>query len=387
MEQALHILDLILYVPIAFSVVYVTCFAIPSRFSVRRQRKQHAKQYRFLVVVPAYAEDAVIVDSVTNILQQDYPASLFTLMVVSDHMQPSTNASLQSLPLTLLIADYHPSSKAKALQLAMASSSGDYDWIVILDADNHINPNFLSELNTYCHSDLIALQAHRMAKNTNTPVALLDALSEEINNTIFRKGHNAVGMSAALIGSGMCLQYEWFEKHVNHLSTAGEDKEIEECLLREHHSVLYLEDLPVYDEKVQNSANFGNQRKRWMAAQLYSMRSLLNLLPEALHTANLNLIDKFLQHLLIPRSICLCLCTFLTFVILPISFPYALKWLFLSLILCFSLLLSIPLRYYHKSFFIAILHIPLLVFRMLLNLFQLKGAATHFIHTKHGKDK
>ena len=52
------------------------------------------------------------------------------------------------------------------------------------------------------------MQGHRVAKNHNTNLATLDAVSEEINNNIFRSGHRAIGLSSALIGSGMAFDYE-----------------------------------------------------------------------------------------------------------------------------------------------------------------------------------
>jgi hypothetical protein len=39
------------------------------------------------------------------------------------------------------------------------------------------------------------VQGHRAAKNTKD-FAMLDAISEEINNNIYSKGHRAIGMSS-----------------------------------------------------------------------------------------------------------------------------------------------------------------------------------------------
>jgi hypothetical protein len=71
---------------------------------------------------------------------------------------------------------------------------------------------FLSQLNILC-SIYDAIQCHRCAKNANNDVAVLDGTSEEINNTIFRKAHNRLGLSSALIGSGMCFKYDLFKEN------------------------------------------------------------------------------------------------------------------------------------------------------------------------------
>lgn len=80
---------------------------------------------------------------------------------------------------------------------------------------------------------------------------MLDGVSEEINNGFFRSGHNALGLSAGLAGSGMAFDYFWYYDAVQSLETAGEDKELELTLLECGMHTVYLEHLPVYDEKTQ----------------------------------------------------------------------------------------------------------------------------------------
>ena len=63
MELTLHILDLLLFLTIAFSVAYTVLFALFSLCSRRKIAPQTERQNRFLVVFPAYAEDAVIMGS------------------------------------------------------------------------------------------------------------------------------------------------------------------------------------------------------------------------------------------------------------------------------------------------------------------------------------
>ena len=102
------------------------------------------------------------------------------------------------------------------MSLAMnATADIPYDAVVIMDADNTAGTSFLSELNPVFQSGARAVQAHRTAKNTNTDIAVLDAASEEINNSIFRSGHIALGLSSALIGSGMALEACWFRQHIH----------------------------------------------------------------------------------------------------------------------------------------------------------------------------
>ena len=62
-----------------------------------------AKEHkRFAILIPAYREDAVIHECVHSCLEQDYPAACFDTVVISDRMQPETNASLAVLPIRLV---------------------------------------------------------------------------------------------------------------------------------------------------------------------------------------------------------------------------------------------------------------------------------------------
>jgi hypothetical protein len=56
------------------------------------------------------------------------------------------------------------------------------------------------------------VQGHRAAKIQGA-FAMLDAMSEEINNNIYSKGHRTIGMSSRLVGSGMAFSYQLFKYH------------------------------------------------------------------------------------------------------------------------------------------------------------------------------
>ena len=391
----MNIIDWILFTLLALCVGYLLLYAIASKF-YRAPRFPDARTFRrFVVLFPAYKEDRVIASSVRSFLQQDYPQELFDIIVISDQMQDATNEDLRSLPIHLLIADYRDSSKAKALTMAMESVSGEhYDIVAIMDADNLTSPDFLAEINRAFDNGARSVQAHRTGKNMNTDISVLDGISEEINNGIFRSGHNALGLSAALSGSGMAFEAEWFRKNVRLLETAGEDKELEVLLLRQRIHTTYLPQIPVYDEKTQKEEAIGNQRKRWIAAQVGILRHSLSGLREAVSKGNMDYCDKILQWMLPPRLIQLAGVFGLTFIFTVIGvwqavqgagqeWTAAIKWWILSAAQIMAMLLPIPGRLLDKRLGKAILRIPLLALTTLGNLFKLKGAYKKFIHTEH----
>lgn len=384
---AIHILEILLWCIIACSVAYVVFFAFISLFYDKDDQVAiHAaalknEMTRFLILYPAYKEDSVIVNAVEQFLLQDYPTSYYMVAVISDHMQPETNEILRKMPITLLTPTFEKSSKAKAMQYAINEVKGDFDNVVILDADNVVRPDFLSQLNVLC-TIYDAIQCHRCAKNANNDVAVLDGASEEINNTIFRKAHNRLGLSSALIGSGMCFKYDLFKKNVFELKTAGEDREMEALLLSQEVFIKYAPDIHVFDEKVSSQDNFQRQRMRWMTAQIQSLFRQLPQIPNAIIHGNINFIDKTIQQALIPRSILIVLLVGIS-ILLTITVPdWCEKWWFLFGLLAISLFIALPSQLRIRSF-AKVFAIPGLVLRMLKNVLHIDRKNTDFIHTEH----
>ena len=410
MWTAIHIIDIVLWIIMASSVLYVAFYALvslfPSRTSKHHPSALSPHPSSFLILFPAYKEDTVIVHSVRQFLEQSYPKDLYEVVVISDHMQEKTNELLRQLAITLLTPQFEKSSKAKALQYTIkeingqssvdngqsstvngqwSTVNGQFDYVVILDADNVVLPDFLEQVNVSCQQGYRAIQCHRCAKNCDNDVAVLDGVSEEINNTIFRKAHNTIGLSSALIGSGMCFTFEWFKRNVNLLNSAVEDRELESLLLQEKVFIKFEENIHVFDEKVNNHENFERQRLRWLNGQLQTLLIMLPNIPHAIATGNINYIDKTIQQALIPRSILLVLIPFFGLTILLLAPVWSIKWWGLLLVLCLSLYMAIPAQMRNKMIFGKLTSFPKLAFRMLKNLFRINKNNQDFLHTKHGE--
>ena len=400
----LHIIDWVLWIILAASSLYILFFAVASVLPAKKESSHPSPltSHDFLILFPAYKEDTVIVNSVQSILQQEYPKELFHVGVISDHMQPETNEQLARLPITLLQPVFETSSKAKALQYAVTNSSlftfrSTPQKVVILDADNVVEPDFLSCLDAVCQQGFQAIQCHRTAKNSDNGIAALDGISEEINNSLFRRGHSRLGLSAGLIGSGMCFDYELFSKNVFQLSSAVEDRELEGLLARQGVHIHYAEDIMVYDEKVSSSDNFQRQRLRWMSGQVQTLFLMLPYLPKAIFHGNINYIDKTIQQALIPRSLLL-LFTFPIAILLTVGFVLwgncsmfnvqcsMLRWWLLFAVQCLAIFIAIPSRLRWQALYHVVL-VPHMAWIMCKNLLRIRFNDTEFHHTTHGTTK
>lgn len=387
LEQILLILDWVLYVLFAINILYLLVYSLAS---LRRRlvKMAPAKEYkRIALLIAAYREDAVIMDTVQACLAQDYPSDRYDVVVISDHMQPSTNEKLRALPIKLLQVDFEKSTNTKSLKAALEYLGKDsYDIALIIDADNIINSSYLVELNNaFADSKVQVVQTHRVAKNLNTNMAYLDAISEEINNSIFRLGHVNLGMSAALIGSGMAFEYSLFYKAMmSNTSVGGFDRVLEMKLLYHRVFFHYLPDTYVLDEKIQKTKNFYQQRRRWLSAQYYSFGEFVNHLFPAIRDRKWDFCDKLFQQASFSRVLLLGF-TFIFSVFFSIWYPaLAYKWWVILGVLLLALVVAIPRRFWKWRLVKAICFIPYSFLLMFINLFRLKEANKKFIHTAHG---
>ncbi len=391
----LGFIEVVFYAYLCMSTLYISIYGLASIFPRKVRKVTVAKMNKFAVMIPGYKEDWVIVDVAKEALQQDYPKDLYEVIVIADSFKPETLAALRELPIKVVEVVFEVSKKSKALNKCMEIIGDQYDIAMILDADNVMAPDVLSKMNESFNQGFIAVQGHRMAKNTNTSFAVLDAVSEEINNSIFRLGHRVLGVSSALIGSGMAIDYALYKKLMAGIDSVGEDKELEMKLLRLKYKIEYIEDACIFDEKTQKSDVFVNQRRRWIAAQLshfkhYFFDGLFHLF----RNGNIDYFDKVLQMIQPPRILLsglLFLFTFtsgivfffeLTFLsdLFITGFYY---WLVLFVMTAITLAISVPKSYYSIKTYIALLSLPKGFILMILSLLKIKGASKKFIHTTH----
>lgn len=395
--QLLYLVEIIVFAYIYIAAIYVFLFAFFAVFYRPAKPKVINFYSKMAVLIPGYKEDKVIVDVANDALKQNYPTDAFDVVVIADQFQPETLELLRALPIKLIEVKFEQSTKSKALNAAMAQLPDTYDVAVILDADNLMEPEFLNKINQAFANGFKVVQGHRVAKNMNTAFAVLDAVSEELNNTIFRKGHRVLGLSSALIGSGMAFDYQMFKTRMAAIKAIGGfDKELELTLLRDRVKIEYLNDALVYDEKVQKIEVFENQRKRWLSAQfVYFRRFFVAGLKDLFLKGNVDFFDKVYQMISPPRVLLLgftFIFTVLSFVLrslfgsIPLFTLDSEAWFHALALVVIAFVIAIPVKFYNKQTLKAILTLPKAFLSMFLSLFKLKGANKKFIHTQHGTD-
>lgn len=341
----LYIIDWGLFIVTAGTVLYLGIFAIASFIKRTQEQPRTKKQNRIVVLIPSFKQDAVIEQTVISVLSQAYPQRMFDVTVISDHQSEMTNMRLAQYPITLLTPNFAESTKAKSLQYAILNlpEFKIYDIVLILDADNIIEQDYLLKINdAFEIAATKVIQTHRVSRNRDTTAARLGAIFEEINNAIFRRGHINLGLSSALAGSGTAYDFNWFKTNVMKVKTAGEDKELEVLLLRQEVFIDYFEDIYVYGEKMRTTTKMNQQRGRWVSQQFQNVIRNIKFLPSAIFRKKYDLADKIIQWMLLPRTTMMAIMILMSIILPFIYLTLVIKWWVLVSLVLFIFALVTP---------------------------------------------
>ena len=346
---------------------------------------------RFAILIPAYKEDGVIIPVSESMLALDYPQDLYDVYVIADQLQPETMDALGNLDVKVVEVKFEKSTKTKSLNYCLEQmDTAQYDMVLISDADNILAEDFLRKMDVEAQQGHKAIQGRRVAKNLNTDYAVLDGASEIINNHIFRKGPNAIGLSASLIGSGMAFDTKEVMDALNEINAVGGfDKVLQLKILEKGNVIRYVEDALVFDEKVESADNFKNQRRRWLSSQYKYLGKFFGKGVGQLFKGNFDYFNiAILHNLFLPRVISLGVLFVLAVLgVLLRDFLVVNFWVWPAFfaMYAFALAIALPRRFYGKKLLSSLVALPGAFLNMFLLLFRLKGADKTFIHTKHSQ--
>lgn len=366
--------DWALFIFVSLTVLYLGIFAITSLFPRHSETPKAKNENRFIILVPTYKNGMSVMMTVKSILGQSYPMRQFDVTVIADKEDEMTLFHLAQQPVTLLTPTYEKSSRVKSLQLAINNlpQFKIYDAVIILEAGDVVETDFIRQMNdAYESAGTKAIQAHKLSFNRDTVTARLSAVFEEINNSIFRRGHISIGLPAAMHSSGMVFDFEWFKNYLQVAKPSWTDKELEAMLTRQHIYVDYFDNIFVYNEKARHAEDFNRAHRSWIWSQWKTILRNIRFLPTAIVNRHYDWIDKLFQWMLLPRMIMMLIIMAMCIIVPFIYMTAALKWwaLFAIVVLLFAIATPNYLvdEKWDRTFFM----VPIVLLAPVLNKFSL----------------
>ncbi|NQY06763.1 MAG: glycosyltransferase family 2 protein [Flavobacteriaceae bacterium] len=381
----LKIIEIILFIWLGFCVTYISILAVAGCLYKEKSLKHALTDYpKILVLIPAYKEDEVIIHTAKQAIQQDYPA--YDVVVIADSLKSKTLKKLKDLPLKTVEVNFKESTKTKAINTTLKKLENAYDLVLTLDADNVMDQGVLIKFAKKFRQGNLAIQGHRTAKNTDSSFAVLDAISEEMNNHLYCKGAQTIGLTSRVIGSGMAIEYHLFKKIMSEIQAVGGfDKVLQLKLIESRNYIKYLDSALIFDEKVGSTKVFANQRKRWTSSQYVYLKKYFTNAFKNLFKGNYNYFMILLIHVFPPRVLLPVFVTILMLLSYLMDTGVEQFWAVLLIMNVLAYSIAVPKTILtSKHFLNALRTLPGVIITMLLTLFKLKGADRTFIHTPHG---
>ncbi|MFW6007529.1 MAG: glycosyltransferase family 2 protein [Halanaerobiales bacterium] len=257
--------------------IYFFMFVLIGLFTSKNKTEKKPEN-KFAVIVPAHNEEKVISKLLNNLKNLNYPDSLYDIFVVADNCKDNT-ASIAQENQVNVIERFNSEKKGKGYALRYAFqklgflnkniSDSEYDAVAVFDADNLVKENFLSAMNTRLKNNEKIIQAYIDSKNASDNwVTGTFSMMFWINDRYNLLSRYNIGLSAVLMGTGMCISVDTLRKTGWDTVTLTEDLEYSVQALGNGIKTTFARETEVYDEKPTSFMASCRQRLRWARGQL-----------------------------------------------------------------------------------------------------------------------
>jgi cellulose synthase/poly-beta-1,6-N-acetylglucosamine synthase-like glycosyltransferase len=272
MELVLVILGSAIWTAIEVYLIGMNLYLFGISLFGLRRRKEHkvtTPEKSFALLVPAHNEDQVIGQTVASALAVDYPRELFEIFVVADNCADATAANARAAGATVLErenADLR--GKNEAVRFGMDHVLADprgFDAVVVIDADNVVSQNILTEFNSRLVKGEKVIQAYLDTKNPDdTWITWMYAISYWITARFMQLAPAQAGLPCQLGGTGYCIEAGTLRRYGWDVTALTDDLEYTMKLVLNGINPTWAHDAVIYDEKPLTMKSSMRQRLRWM---------------------------------------------------------------------------------------------------------------------------
>ncbi|PEA88697.1 glycosyltransferase family 2 protein [Bacillus thuringiensis] len=253
------------------NLIYFTSLSILGLKRPKRDYEIVPDQKKFVFVVPAHNEEAVIGPTIESLINQNYNPDLFDIVIIADNCTDKTVDIIQSYERAHAFINKstpdEPRGKPHAIAKYIASNHWkNYDYIAFIDADNIVDKNYLREMNSQlvARPNLTVIQGYLGIKNVATSITASGyAAVYFITNRAVQYANYRLGWNAAIGGTGFVLNTHYLEKRGWNPRSYTEDFELQVELSMVGEKSGWNHFAIVHDEKPNSFIASHHQRTRW----------------------------------------------------------------------------------------------------------------------------
>ncbi|MGF1919538.1 glycosyltransferase family 2 protein [Enterococcus faecalis] len=340
----------IILVSIVFiNFVYFTCLSIFGLKKPIRDYKIITDKKKFVFVIPAHNEEAVIEATVLSLLNQEYRKDLFDIVVIADNCTDNTSKIIKSYPEVIIFENNsfkdEPRGKPHAIAKYIETNHWEkYDYVSFIDADNIVDSKYLVEMNSQiiAHPELVVIQGYLGIKNVRSSFTASGYASAYfVTNRAVQAANYLLGWNAAIGGTGFILDTNYLKNHGWNPRSYTEDFELQVELSIEGKHSGWNHFAIVYDEKPNSLTASHHQRTRWAQGHWFvafstTKRQLISIIQSKSLLELLNKFETLIYSYSMIRPVAILIILMLGTVdvrvlqFFPNLFSFAMFWLFME---------------------------------------------------------
>ncbi len=237
---------------------------------IKKKKKKHYPATKsFAVLVAAHNEEQVIGALMENLKQLDYPKDLYDVFVICDNCTDGTAQIVREHGLNACVrtnADLRGKGYAIEWMLKyLWKLPRQYDAVVMFDADNLVDRNFLLEMNDDLNNGSRVIQGYIDTKNPEDSwITAAYSVSYWYINRLWQLSRHNLNMANFLGGTGMCFETNLLKEIGWGATSLVEDLEFTMRSVQRNVYPVFNYDAKVFDEKPLTFKASARQRLRWM---------------------------------------------------------------------------------------------------------------------------
>lgn len=266
--------------------LYQLIVSICSLIKLKDKPILEEKESRFMAIIPAHNEAAVVANLVESLKKQNYPRELYDIYVIADNCTDNTaEVARNAGAIVYERFDEEKKTKGFALQWFLAQKikeDAPYDALCIFDADNIADENFLKAMNKKLCQGETVVQGYRDIKNpTDNWITAGYAIFYWTMNRFYHLARYNLGLSPLLNGTGFMVKFDVIKPTGWDTNTLTEDIEFSLKNIIEGRRLGWATDAIVYDEQPTGFKQSWSQRSRWTVGHIQCIKEYTGLLAAA----------------------------------------------------------------------------------------------------------
>ena len=253
--------------------LYQLLVSLCSLVKIKDKPLKVKKDHRFMAIIPAHNEEAVVGNLIESLKKQNYNKDLYDIYVIADNCTDNT-AKVAKEAGAIVYKRFDETKKTKGYALnwflqQKIEENAPYDAFFVFDADNIVHPDFIKNMNKKLCQGEDVVQGYRDIKNpTDSWITAGYAIFYWTMHRFYHLARYNLGLSPLLNGTGFMVRFDVVKPQGWDTKTLTEDIEFSLKRIIKGKKLGWATDAICYDEQPVGFVQSWSQRSRWTVGHM-----------------------------------------------------------------------------------------------------------------------